>query len=258
MDAITQLKIELETLRQELEKKSLENEVLAMKLTELTKEMYQFTYIVSHDLQAPLRMVTGFLELLEKRYGDKLDAPARQFIDFAVKGAAKMRNLVFDLLEYSRLGSVDREFAKVDLDLIVKEVKEKLLVENETGATISSDHLPEVIADKKQMQQLFQHLLGNALKFRSIEVPEINITLKEEDGFWVIGVKDNGIGIDPVFSEKIFIVFRRLHNDEVRFGGTGIGLAVCKKIVELHGGKIWLEPATGKGSTFYFTLPVRS
>jgi light-regulated signal transduction histidine kinase (bacteriophytochrome) len=204
-------------------------------------------------------MVTGFLELLGKKYGDKLDGSAKQYIDYAVKGASKMRNLVFDLLEYSRVDPDAGAFTEVDLDMIIKEAKEKYqtLIE-ETGTMISSDHLPAVKANKKQMTQLFQHLIENALKFRSTAVPEINITLKKEDGFWVIGIKDNGIGIDPAFAEKIFIIFRRLHNDEAAYGGTGIGLALCKKITELHGGEIWVEPAGENGSIFYFSLPVRS
>ncbi len=259
MEEMTQINISSVDLQQELEKVKRENEELNSKLAEQAKEMNQFTYIVSHDLQASLRMVTGFLELLEKKYGDKLDESAKQYIDFAVKGASKMKSLVSDLLEYSRLNAVTNEFAAVDLNEIVKEVKEKYQpVIEETGTLLSIDHLPVVMANKMQMGQLFQHLLQNALKFRSAAVPEINITLKKENGFWVIGVKDNGIGIDPAFFEKIFIIFRRLHNDDIKYGGTGAGLAVCKKIAELHGGEIWLESAEGNGSTFYFSLPVRS
>lgn len=246
-------------LQQELENKNQDIEALGNKLAEQTKEMNQFTYIVSHDLQAPLRTVTGFLELLEKRYGDKLDDAAKQYIGHAVKGASKMKSLIFDLLEYSRLSSVVKEYEEVDLNVIREEVKEKLLpVIEETKALIRAEHLPTVRANKAQMEQLFYHLLGNALKFQTNGVPEIDITLKEENGQWVIGVKDNGIGIDPAFSEKIFIVFRRLHTDDSKYGGTGIGLALCKKITELHGGTIWVESAVGNGSTFYFTLPINS
>jgi light-regulated signal transduction histidine kinase (bacteriophytochrome) len=266
MEEVIQINNELANLREDLEKKNREVENLNNKLAMLTKETNQFTYIVSHDLQSPLRMVTGFLELLEKKYGDKLDASAKQYIDFAVKGAYKMNDLVFDLLEYSRLNPDPGQLTEVDLNVIMKEVKEKYqpLIE-ETGALITADQLPVVMANKKQMGQLFQHLLGNALKFRSAALPEINITLKkvnaclpDRQGFWVIGIKDNGIGIDPAYAEKIFIIFRRLHNDEARYGGTGIGLALCKKITELHGGEIWLEPGEENGSTFYFSLPVRS
>jgi light-regulated signal transduction histidine kinase (bacteriophytochrome) len=253
---MTQINTGSENIQQELEKKNRENEELNRRLAELAKEMDQFTYIVSHELQAPLRMVTGFLELLEKKYADKLDGSAKQYIDFAVRGASKMKSLVFDLLEYSRLNPVNREYAEVDLNVIMKEAIEKYQpVIEETGALVNACHLPVVMADKKQMGKLFQHLLENALKFRGTAVPEINITLKKENGFWVIGIKDNGIGIDPAFFEKIFIIFRRLHNDEVKYGGTGTGLAVCRKIAALHGGKIWLEPAERHGSTFYFSLP---
>jgi light-regulated signal transduction histidine kinase (bacteriophytochrome) len=170
-----------------------------------------------------------------------------------------MKSLVIDLVEYSRLSSVPAEFGEVDLNVIMKEVKEKYqTVIEETGALISISHLPVVMGDKARMGQLFRHLFENALKFRSAAVPEINITSKNENGFWVIAIKDNGIGIDQAFFEKIFIVFRQLQKDETKYGGTGIGLAVCKKIAGLHGGEIWLESAEGKGSTFYFSLPVQS
>lgn len=246
-------------LQQDLKNKDQQIEELSNKLADLTKEMNQFTYIVSHDLQAPLRTVTGFLELLEKRYGDKLDESAKQYIGYAVNGAVKMKNLIFGLLEYSRLSSAAKEFEKVDMNVVMQEVKEKFQSAiEESGAQVTVSHLPVVMADKAQIEQLMQHLLENALKFRSTAVPEIGITLKKENDFWVIAVKDNGIGIDPAFSEKIFIIFRRLHTDDAKYGGTGIGLAVCKKITELHGGTIWVESAVDKGSTFYFTLPVKS
>ncbi|NOT52255.1 MAG: hypothetical protein HOP10_13365 [Chitinophagaceae bacterium] len=231
-------------------------EELRIKLAELTKEMNQFTYIVSHDLQAPLRVVTGFLELLDKRYGDKLDASAKQYIDHAVKGVSKMKNLVLDLLEYSRLNSVSMEFTEVDMNMILQDVKEKMAAAiNDAGAVINADTLPKVMADKKQMQQLFEHLLQNALKFRTGKIPQITIISKEEENKSVIGIKDNGIGIDPVFFEKIFIIFRRLHGDETKYSGTGAGLAICKKIIDLHNGTIWVESGLNKGSTFWFSLP---
>lgn len=231
-------------------------EELRHKLAELTSEMNQFTYIVSHDLQAPLRTVTGFLELLEKRHGDKLDASAKQYIDYAVKGVAKMKSLVFDLLDYSRLSSVELEFTEVDLNDVLQEVKEKMATTiNDTGAVISADHLPKAMANKKQMVQLFEHLLQNAMKFRDGKVPEVRIISKEEKDNCVIGIKDNGIGIDPAFFEKIFIIFRRLHSDETKYKGTGAGLAICKKIIDLHGGTIRVESELNAGSTFWFTLP---
>lgn len=258
MAEITQQTSNKVNLQQELKNKDQQIEELNNKLADLTKEINQFTYIVSHDLQAPLRTVTGFLELLEKRYGDKLDESAKQYIGYAVNGVLKMKNLIFGLLEYSRLSSAIKEFEKVDLNIVMQEVKEKFqTVIEEAGALVTVGHLPVVMADKAQMEQLLQHLLGNALKFRSAAVPEIDITLKNENDFWRIAVKDNGIGIDPAFSEKVFIIFRRLHTDDAKYGGTGIGLAVCKKITELHGGTIWVESALDKGSTFYFTLPVK-
>lgn len=237
--------------------KELEKEELEQKLAALTGEMNQFTYIVSHDLQAPLRMVTGFLELLERKYASKLDDSAKQYIDYAVKGATKMKSLVFDLLEYSRLSSVVTAHTAVDLNLVLEEVRATLLpVIEETGAIITCGPLPVVLADRKQMLQLFEQLLSNALKFRSDAIPEISIYSKEENGSRLISVADNGIGIDPAFGEKIFIVFRRLHNDDAKYDGTGIGLAICKKIAELHGGTIRVEPGPYQGSHFCLTLPV--
>lgn len=243
-------------LQQELENESSEIELLTNKLAEVTKEMNQFTYIVSHDLQAPLRMVTGFLELLEKKHGDKLDESAKQYIDFAVKGAAKMKKLIFDLLEYSRLSTVVKEYAEVDLNEIIKQVTEKFqTVIEETGAVVRTAHLPAIIADRAQIIQLFENLIANALKFRNTERPEISITLNKENGISSIAIKDNGVGFDPSFSEKIFIIFRRLYSDESKYSGTGIGLAISKKVAELHGGAIRAESEVGKGSTFYVMLP---
>lgn len=236
-----------------------ENRELKNQLESMTKEMNQFTYIVSHDLQAPLRTITGFMELLVKRYSEKLDETAKQYIDYAVKGTSKVKSLVFDLLEYSRLNTSIKEIAETDLNEVVKEVGEKYAsVIQALDAVIHIDDLPKVNASKKQMLQIFGHLLDNAIKFRSEFIPEIRISVKKDNEFWVFGIKDNGIGIDPSFWEKIFIVFRRLSTDEVKYPGTGIGLALCKRIAELHGGTIWVESEPGKGSTFYFTLPVIS
>ena len=258
MEEIAQQNKELVNLQHELEKMEMENGELKNKLAELQREMNQFAYIVSHDLQTPLRTITGFVELLERKYGDKLDAAAKQYIGFAVNGASRMKKLIFDLLEYSRLSSVAQELTDVDLNRVVQEVKEKLLpMIEQTRAVVTCEQLPVVKADKKQMEQLFQHLIGNALKFNGTDVPEIKIISKKENSFWVINVKDNGIGIDPAFFEKIFIIFRRLYADEVKYSGTGIGLAICKKIIELHAGTIWVESAVDKGSIFYFTLPAQ-
>lgn len=256
MKEIIEMNGELINLQRELAETKEQEKNLNDKLSELNKEMNHFAYIVSHDLQAPLRMVTGFLELLEKKYGDQLDDTAKKYIGFTVKGANKMKNLIFDLLEYSRLNTVAREVTEVDLNLAMQGAKEKLATTiEETGAVFTADHLPVVMASKAQMVQLFQNLFSNPLKYRSAGAPEIKITSRKENNFWVIGVKDNGPGIEEAFFEKIFIVFRRLHNDDDKYSGTGIGLALCKKIIELHGGTIWVESVVGNGSTFYFTLP---
>lgn len=244
-------------LQQELERKNSEEERLKNELAALTKEMNQFTYIVSHDLQAPLRMVTGFMELLEKKHGDKLDAGARQYIDYAVKGAVKMKDLVFDLLEYSRLSSIENELVEVDMNCMMQEIQEKLaVVIKETKAIISIEQLPVVRGDKKKLTQLMYHLLDNALKYRGEAAPAIRVSSKRENGCWIVCVTDNGLGINAAFFERVFQVFRRLHNDDVKYKGTGIGLALCKKIAELHGGMITVESEIDKGSSFYFSLPV--
>ena len=243
-------------LQNELELLSRENQELKSELEKQTNEMNQFTYIVSHDLQAPLRTITGFMELLVKRYGDKLDDTAKNYIDYAVKGTMKMKNLVFDLLEYSRLNTSIKEKEIVDLNEVMKEVMEKYKAISENQqAVINPGNLPQVNASKKQMLQLMGHLLDNALKFCSDKKPEINISSRLDNDYWVICVTDNGIGIDSAFFEKIFIVFRRLYSDETRYRGTGIGLELCKKIAELHGGDTWVESETGKGSSFYVKLP---
>lgn len=244
---------------QEMEETRRENEELKNKLAELKAEMNQFTYIVSHDLQASLRTITGFMELLEKRYSDKLDDTARKYIDFAVKGTDKVKNLIFDLLEYSRLTTEKTIATEVDLASVVQEVMEKLKPAiKESHATITVGQLPVVIGKKIQMEKLFSHLIDNSLKFRSGIAPEISITAKKDNDFWKISVRDNGIGIDPIHSEKIFIIFRRLYADETKYTGRGFGLAACKRIVELHGGTISVESEVDKGSTFNFTLPEKT
>jgi len=259
MEEITKINGQSVTLAQKTEAIVRENEELKNKLAEVTMEMNQFTYIVSHDLQAPLRSITGFIELLSKRYGDKLDDAARMYIDFAVKGTVKMKDLIFDLLEYSRLNTDTTELSEVDLALVVKEVMEKFApLIKESGAKISIGHLPTVMAKKAQMEKLFHHLIDNSLKFRNDSEPEISIDSKKENRFWKIAVKDNGIGIEPAYFEKIFIIFRRLYSDETKYSGRGLGLAACKKIVETHGGDIYVESEVDKGSTFSFTLPEKN
>lgn len=219
-------------------------------------EMNQFAYIVSHDLQAPLRMVTGFLELLVKRYEDKLDEQAKQYIGYAIKGTEKMKRLIFDLLEYSRVSTTDEAFEEVDLNEVFLELAEKMnTVLREAGVRLFTGQLPVVRGRHKQLLQLFSQLVDNAVKFNNA-APEITVSAERTGTAWKISVTDNGIGIDPAFFDKIFLVFRRLYADEEKYKGTGIGLAICKKIAERHGGTIGLEATPGAGSTFWITIPV--
>jgi PAS domain S-box-containing protein len=218
-------------------------------------ELERFAYIASHDLQEPLRMVSSFLQLLEKKYKEQLDEKADQYIHYAVDGAERMKALIMALLEYSRAGRTKETFGRVDTETIVKEVGE--IFREKIGAAraqLEVGVLPVVWGDKVQLSQLFQNLLSNALKYHAADrVPVIRIRAKEEPGCWSFSVEDNGIGIDPPFFDKIFVIFQRLHN-KTDYSGTGIGLAICKKIVERHGGKIWVESVPDQGSTFSFTI----
>lgn len=237
------------------------NELAALqkKLDGLVKETNQFTYIITHDLQAPLRMVTGFLELLEKKYADKLDAGAKQYIEHAVKGSSKMKALIFDLLEYSRLSSVTYEFDETDLNEVINETREKFISTiEEKGIQLRSDNLPVVRGNSKLLIQFFSHLVDNAIKFISNRSPEIIIDANRCANGWQISVTDNGIGIDPAHFEKIFVIFRKLHTEETGYGGTGTGLAICRKIAELHNGTIEVSSQPGKGSIFTLNIPDHS
>jgi signal transduction histidine kinase/DNA-binding LacI/PurR family transcriptional regulator len=237
--------------------------VLARQAQELARsntELEQFAYIASHDLQEPLRMVKSYLQLLERRYKDKLDANANDFITFAVDGAARMGMLINDLLKYSQVGTQAKPFAPTACALVLQGVLDNLKVAtSESEAIITCDDLPTVMADEVQLAQLFQNLLGNALKFRQPDVrPEIHVGVARKSGEWLFSVRDNGIGIAPQNFKRLFMIFKRLHGRE-EYPGTGIGLAICKKIVEHHGGRIWVESdgVPGQGTTFYFTLPDR-
>ncbi len=233
--------------------------MLKLKLEELARsnaELEQFAYVSSHDLQEPLRMIGSYLQLLQRRYSGKLDDKADKYIDFAVDGASRMQNLINDLLEFSRVTTRAKEFEPTDCEFILNNVLSNLEVSiKENEAVIKYDNLPSVMADSTQLTQVFQNLISNAIKFRSKKTPEITISSREEDENWIFAVADNGIGIDPKHSERIFEVFKRLHKRR-EYPGTGIGLSICKKIVERHGGHIWVESEPDKGSIFYFTLPV--
>jgi PAS domain S-box-containing protein len=233
------------------------NEALKKRAAELASsnaELERFAYIASHDLQEPLRMVSSFLQLLQKRYKGQLDEKAGQYIHYAVDGAERMKTLILDLLEYSRVGAGKESFGPVDMGEVMREVgeifAEKIIA---ARARIEIDNLPVIQGDKVQMVQLLQNLVGNALKYHSDEPLVIRIQGNDLPGYWRFSIEDNGIGIDPLFFEKIFIIFQRLHNKN-DYSGTGIGLAICKKIVERHWGRIWVESAPTKGSIFYFTI----
>ncbi len=223
-------------------------------LSRSNAELEQFAYVASHDLQEPLRMVASFTQLLAKRYRDQLDKDAHEFIDFAVDGAKRMQRLINDLLAFSRVGTRGKPFKPTDLGIILKETLDNLNTAiKESGARITSGPLPTVPGDEVQLVQLFQNLLANAIKFRGAAAPHIEISAAAQDGEWVIAVQDNGIGIAPEHQERIFQIFQRLHGRS-EYPGTGLGLAMCKKIVERHGGHIWVESQPGQGATFYFSL----
>jgi light-regulated signal transduction histidine kinase (bacteriophytochrome) len=250
------LQAQLAGEHRELEQTKHELEKTVAELKRSNAELEQFAYVASHDLQEPLRMVASYTQLLAKRYHGKLDADADEFIGYAVDGATRMQRLIKDLLAYSRVTTQGQVFERVDSKVLLKEVLSNLrLAVEESRAVVTHGALPMVMADGVQLGQLLQNLIGNAIKFRSEEVPWVHVSAERRTNEWLFSVRDNGIGIDPQYAERIFIIFQRLHNRE-EYPGTGIGLAMCKKIVERHGGRIWMKSQLGKGATFYFTLPV--
>ena len=217
-------------------------------------ELQQFAYVVSHDLREPLRMVVSYLGLMEQRYGEKLEKGAREYMDFAVNGGTRMQQLIDDLLAYSRVNVSSKPKEPTDLEKVLTRTLTNLgAALTESGAVITHEPLPMVRADESQMVQLFQNLIGNSIKYRGERPPEIQITSKRTGKEWTFSIKDNGIGIEPEYHQRIFEMFQRLHSSE-RYEGTGIGLAIAKRIVEHHGGRIWVESEAGKGATFIFTL----
>ena len=219
------------------------------------EELQQFAYVASHDLQEPLRMVTSYLQLIEQRYGDQLDEQAREFIGFAVGGAVRMKQLITDLLLYSRVQTNREEFKAVDLNVLVSNVLQNLhSMITDTKAEVLVDPLPTISGNATLLTQLFQNLLNNSLKFRSAEPPRIEVRVERAGPMWKLSIRDNGIGFEPRYANRIFVLFQRLHS-QAKYSGTGIGLAICKKVVESHAGDIWVESEPGIGSTFYFTLP---
>jgi len=218
-------------------------------------DLEQFAYVASHDLQEPLRMVASYVQLLSRRYKGKLDKDADEFIAFAVDGAERMQRLIRDLLTYSRVTRMGRSLESVDLTQAMRSALANLKVAvEEAGAAVTCDLLPVVKGDATAVTALFQNLLGNAVKFRNERPPKIHVGARRQGDEWLFTVRDNGIGFDPQYAERIFVIFQRLNTRE-RFEGSGIGLAICKKIVERLGGRIWAETSPGEGSTFFFTLP---
>jgi len=241
-------------------KRERQEETLRRALADLersNRELEQFAYVASHDLQEPLRMVASFTQLLGQRYGGKLDKDADDFIRYAVDGANRMLALINDLLSYSRISTRGKVFEPTDTEAVLARVHANLLAMiEETGTILVHDPLPTVKADETQMVQLFQNLVQNAIKFRRDEAPRIHVAAQREGDEWVFSVRDNGIGIDAQYFDRIFVIFQRLHGKE-EYPGTGIGLAVCKRIVERHAGRVWVESQPGQGSVFYFTLPAK-
>jgi len=234
-----------------VEKVSLQRKLLAKQ-----EELQQFAHIASHDLQEPLRTITGFCELLQLDYqGKQLDDRANEFMGHIVAGAKRMQTLIIDLLNYSRVDSEDKPLEAVDCVPVVEQALNNLQgAIRECQATVTHDSLPTVMANRSQLVQLFQNLIGNAVKYRGDTPPEVHVMAESKPSETLFCVKDNGIGIDDKYSDRVFQIFRRLHSRD-QYSGTGVGLAICKKIVELHDGRIWFESQLAQGSEFFFTIP---
>ena len=249
-----------QSVRRAIEEKELrdENRRTHEELTRSNRDLEQFAYVASHDLQEPLRMVATYTQLLAERYQGKLDENADKYIRYALDGALRMQTLVKDLLAFSRVGRRQTAPQDTDCNLVVRSVMANLqAVIQESGARISCADLPVLLADHTELVQLFQNLVGNAIKFRRCEPPQVRITAEKKKREWLLSVEDNGIGIAPQHADDVFVIFKRLHTRE-EYPGSGIGLAICKKIVEQNHGRIWVESQSGQGSTFRFTWPISS
>jgi signal transduction histidine kinase len=253
------------SVRRALEEKQLRDqrrqseEALAQKVAELARsnaELEQFAYVASHDLQEPLRMIANYTQLLAERYRGKLDEQAEKYIGYSVDGAVRMQALIQDLLKFSRVGKAEIEPRTTDCRAVVEQALENLQAAvEESGAVVNWNGLPTVMADPVQLSQVFQNLIANAIKFHGKEAPVVHIDSEKKDHEWVLTVSDNGIGIPAESWQDIFVIFRRLHT-RAEYAGNGIGLSICKKIIERHGGKIWIEAQAQPGSCFKFTLPI--
>lgn len=234
------------------------DEKLARKVEQLARsnrDLEQFAYVASHDLQEPLRMVSAYTQLLGERYRGKLDEQADKYIHYSIDGATRMQDLIHDLLRFSRVGREEMIFQATDCNIVVRQAINNLQVSvNETASTVTCKHLPVLMANGPQLEQVFQNLISNAIKFRDGAIPFIEVSAESKDGSWIFSVSDNGIGIAPEHADVIFSIFQRLHT-RTEYSGNGIGLSICKKIIEQHGGKIWLGNHSGPGSTFNFSIP---
>jgi PAS domain S-box-containing protein len=220
------------------------------------KDLEQFAYTASHDLQEPIRMIKSYAQLLEMQNKEDLSNDGQEFINYIAEGASRMQQLIDDLLKYSRVSTTGKSFEEVDCNAVLKDVLEDLkFLILEENAVLEIGNMPVVKGDRTQLRQLFQNLIQNAIKFRCEKNPEIKIRSEIKDKYWLFSLKDNGIGIDPKFHERIFTIFQRLHSRE-KYQGTGVGLAICKKIIERHGGQIFVESELNKGAVFYFTIPM--
>ncbi|MCW2968527.1 MAG: multi-sensor signal transduction histidine kinase, partial [Solirubrobacteraceae bacterium] len=255
---LQQLALRIEQMRSRIVRDLARVEQSGVELRRSNAELEQFAYVASHDLQEPLRKVAGFCELLERRYGDQLDDRAHQYIEFAVDGAMRMQRLILDLLAFSRVGRTTEGFEAVDLGAALVAALANLEARiTESGAEITQDELPTVQGDASLLTAMFQNLIGNAIKFRSEAAPHIEVGCERDGEDWAITVADNGIGIEPEYAERVFVIFQRLHAKD-QYEGTGIGLSMCKKIVEFHGGRIAVSPREGGGTLARFTLPVNA
>jgi len=259
---ITAVGVEIDAMRERIVEELASVEAARVRVEEQARELRrsnaeleQFAYVASHDLQEPLRKIASFCQALQTRYRGQLDERADQYIDFAVDGAKRMQTLINDLLAFSRVGRSDGEQKQVDLNEAFADAQAALAgILESSGATVAAEELPTVRGDRTQLASLFQNLIANSVKFHGAEAPYVRIVAERAQGEWEISCLDNGIGIDPEYAERIFLIFQRLHSRET-YEGTGIGLALCRKIVEYHGGRIWLDTSYTEGACFHFTLP---